>query len=78
MKLIDCIKLIDLSNGIIEEEFKKHECLKQAIKLLNPYKCETFNPFNDQSKIMDTKELILILFKVVQELKKEIDTLKAN
>ena len=78
MELIDCIKSIDLSNGITEEEFEKHECLKQGFKLFNPYKDEFNNPLNDQRKIMDTEELIIILFKVVQQLKNEIDTLKAN
>jgi hypothetical protein len=67
MKLIDCFKSINLSNGITKEELEKYECLKKPIYYLD----------NDVT-YLHSEELILILFKAVQELKNEIDSLKGN
>ena len=72
MKLIDCIKSIDFSNEIKKEEFKQFPCLADAIFTLKKTDEETGIEYTDDNK------LILILFKAVQELKNEIDILKAE
>lgn len=78
MNISDCIKSLDLSNGITQEQLQKHSCLSVAIPTrsllmgISPDLKEDIEDF----KIIDTDELIVILFKAVQELKAEIDALK--
>lgn len=72
MKVIDCIKSIDFSNEINKEEFKQFPCLEDAVFTLKKPDEDTGIEYTDESK------LILILFRAVQELKNEIDTLKAK
>ena len=71
MELCDCIKSLDLSDGITKEELCKYPCLAIAI-------AETKINDNDCVEYINTDKLNLILFKAVQELKTEIDTLKGN
>jgi len=70
MELCDCIKSLDLSDGITKEELCKYPCLAIAIaeSRLNEEDCVEY---------INTDKLILTLFKAVKELKNEIDTLKA-
>jgi hypothetical protein len=72
MKVNDCIKLIDFSNEIKKEEFKQFPCLANAVFTLKKPDEDTGIEYIDEHK------LILILFRAVQELKNEIDTLKAK
>jgi len=65
MDICDCIKQLDLSGGITENELERFPCLETCID----------NEQIDMYKIK-TDRLILVLFKAVQELKTEIDTLK--
>lgn len=78
MNISDCIKSLDLSNGITQEQLQKYSCLSVATRSslvgINPDLEEDTEDF----KIIDTDELILILFKAVKELKAEIDALKAK
>ena len=62
-----CIKQLDLSGTYIpESELKKFPCLANSVSLINN--------FDHASQ----DKLILILFKAVQQLKIELDSLKAN
>jgi hypothetical protein len=67
MDICDCIKQLDLSGGITESELERFPCLETCID----------NEQIDMYKIK-TDRLITILFKAVQELKNEIDVLKAK
>jgi hypothetical protein len=62
-----CIKSLDLSNGIVDTELAKFPCLTGCIDTtqVEMYKIKT-------------DELILILFKAVQQLQTEIDALKTK
>jgi hypothetical protein len=71
MNLCDCIKSIDLSNGMTKNELQKYSCLAVGIKDLKDFSL-------DNITYIDNEELILILFKAVQQLKNEIDTLKMS
>jgi len=71
MNLCDCIKSIDLSNGMTKNELQKYSCLAVAIKDLKDFSLHNITYINNE-------ELILILFKAVQQLKNEIDTLKMS
>mgnify|MGYP003662160443 CR=1 FL=1 len=67
MDICDCIKQLDLSGGITETELERFPCLETCID----------NEQIDMYKIK-TDRLIIVLFKAVQQLKNEIDTLKGN
>jgi len=71
MDLCSCIKSIDLSNGITKNELQKHSCLAVNIKTFKDFSPSNINYINND-------ELILTLFKAVQQLKNEIDTLKMS
>jgi hypothetical protein len=71
MDLCDCIKSIDLSNGMTKNELQKYSCLAVSIKDLKDFSLANITYINNE-------ELILILFKAVQQLKNEIDTLKMS
>ena len=64
MNLCDCIEMFDLSEGITIEELKKHPSLADAVY------------YDSGVDYINRDKLIAILFKAVQELKTEIDTLK--
>ena len=73
MNICDCIKSLNLSEKIEKEELKRFPCLAVAVKPLR--NVENENEINEEYIMKD--DLILILFKAVQELKNEIDILKA-
>lgn len=70
MELCDCIKNIDLDDYVKIEQLRMYPCLAVAIS-----SCK-INPEDDDIYYTDKDKLITILFKAVQELKTEIDTLK--
>ena len=64
MEICDSIGTLNLNEGIIKEELKKHNSLANAV-------------FHDTGlDFLDRDKIILILYKAVQELKTEIDNLK--
>ena len=64
MEICDSIGTLNLNEGIIKEELKKHNSLANAV-------------FHDSGlDFLDRDKLISILFRAVQELKTEIDNLK--
>lgn len=65
MEILDCIKQLDLSGGITETELERFPCLEVCVN-------------NDEIDIykLQTDKLILVLFKAIQQLQTEIDTLK--
>ena len=65
MDICDCIKQLDLSGGITTTELERFPCLECCVDDNNI----------DMYKIK-TDKLILVLFKAVQQLQNEIDTLK--
>lgn len=75
MEVCECIKSLNLSENIEKEELKRFPCLAVAVKQLRNLENENENELNKDYILKD--DLILILFKAVQELKNEIDTLKA-
>ena len=78
MDICECIKSLNLSEKIEKEELKRYPCLADAVKVLrniNENENENENELNIE--YIRTDDLILILFKAVQELKNEIDILKA-
>lgn len=72
MKLCDCIKSLDLTECIKKEELKMHPCLEDAVFTLKGHQDDDDIDYTNKDK------LITILFRAVQELKKEIDTFKGN
>ncbi len=73
MELCDCIKSLNLSDSIKKEELYKYPCLEVAIEK------EIFIDKDDKTEEFINKDkLTLILFRAIQELKNEIDILKAN
>ena len=71
MELCDCIEGLDLTECIKKEELRTHSCLEDAVYTLKVHQDDEGVDYTDKDK------LITILFRAVQELKKEIDTLKA-
>lgn len=65
MDILDCIKQLDLSGGITVTELERFPCLEVCVN-------------NDEIDIykLQTDKLILVLFKAIQQLQTEIDTLK--
>ena len=72
MELCDCIKSLDLTECIKKEELRMHPCLEDAVFTLKGHQDDDDVDYTNKDK------LITILFRAVQELKKEIDTLKAK
>ena len=72
MNLCDCIQKFDLSEGITIEELKRHSKLADTIYHVK------IQPKDDGYDYIDKDKLITILFKAIQELKNEIDILKAK
>jgi len=70
MELCDCIKSLDLTECIKEEELRMYPCLEDAVYTLKVHQDDEGVDYTDKDK------LILILFRAVKELKNEIDTLK--
>jgi hypothetical protein len=72
MELCDCIKSLDLTECIKKEELRLHSCLEDAVFTLkgHQYDCDV--------DYINKDKLITILFRAVQELKNEIDILKAK
>jgi len=68
-----CIKLLDLSGGITTTELKRFPCLESSVTKLEDIPLNVNLP-----DFVNTDKLILVLFKAVQQLQTEIDTLKAN
>ena len=71
MELCDCIKSLDLTECIKKEELRMYPCLALAIEKsrLNEEDCVEY---------LNTDKLILVLFKAIQQLQTEIDTLKSG
>jgi hypothetical protein len=70
MDICDCIKQLDLSGGITTPELERFPCLETCI-----CRCENCPEYIKNQPNPD--KLILVLFRAVQELKNEIDILKA-
>jgi hypothetical protein len=71
MHICDCIKNLTLDECILKEELLNHDCLAIAIG-------EVKITDNESSQYTNNDKLILILFKAIQELKAEIDSLKSS
>jgi hypothetical protein len=71
MDICDCIKQLDLLSGITTPELERFPCLEVCI-----CRCENCPEYSKNQPNPD--KLILVLFKAIQELKNEIDMLKAN
>jgi hypothetical protein len=71
MHICDCIKNLTLDECILKEELLDHDCLAIAIgkAKINDTEC---------SEYINNDKLTLILFKAIQELKAEIDSLKSS
>jgi hypothetical protein len=72
MELCDCIKSLDLTECIKKEELRMHSCLEDAVFTLKGHQYDGDVDYTNKDK------LITILFRAVQELKNEIDILKAK
>ncbi len=72
MDVCNCIKSLDLTECIKKEELRMYPCLEDAVYTLKVHQDDEGVDYTDKDK------LITILFKAVQELKREIDTLKGN
>jgi hypothetical protein len=72
MKLCECIKSLDLTECIKEEELRMYPCLEDAVYTLKVHQDDEGVDYTDKDK------LITILFRAVKELKNEIDTLKSG
>ena len=67
MELCDCIRMLDLSNGITKEQLKRHPLLADTIYHVK------IQPEDDGVDYIDKDKLISILFEAIQELKNKID-----
>ena len=81
MNISDCIKNLDLSDGVTATEINKYPCLKNTKDLPDSvYQ----NPLEIMDKgiilppLVPVTKSVAILYKAVQELKAEIDALKAK
>ena len=75
MNYCDCIKQLDMSNGITSTEIDKYPCLRD-IKDLPDTNVDPFEiPIHP---LVPTTKSIAILYKAIKELKAEIDTLKVK
>ena len=72
MDVCNCIKSLDLTECIKKEELRMYPCLEDAVYTVKIYEDD------DASEYINNDKLITILFRAVQELKREIDTLKGN
>lgn len=72
MDVCNCIKSLDLTERIKEEELRTHPCLEDAVYTLKIHQDDEGVDYTDKDK------LITILFRAVQQLKTEIDTLKGK
>jgi len=70
MNVCNCIKSLDITECIKKEELRMYPCLEDAVY--------TSKIYEDDEEYINNDKLIIILFKAVQELKAEIDTLKAK
>ncbi len=73
MELCDCIKFLNLSDNIKKEELIKYPCLSDAV-----HKQIIIDKDDIIEEFINTNTLTLILFRAIQELKNEIDILKAK
>lgn len=81
MNYCDCIKKLDLSNGVTSTEIDKHPCLRDIKDLPD-------NLYHDPLEMIDkgiippmpvpVTKSIAILYKAIQELKSEIELLKTE
>ncbi len=72
MELCDCIKSLNLTECIKKEELRLYPCLEDAVYTLKVHQDDPGIDYTDKDK------LITILFRAIQELKNEIDILKAK
>jgi hypothetical protein len=81
MNFCDCIGKLDLSNGVTFTEIDKHPCLRD-IKDLPDYllhdPLEMLNKKIIPKPPVPSSKSIAIIYKAIQELKTEIDILKAD
>ena len=81
MSVCDCIKQLDMSNGITSTEIDKHPCLRD-IKDLPDYllqdPLEMINKGIIPPMPVPVTKSVAILYKAIQELKAEVDTLKTE
>lgn len=75
MNTCDCIKQLDTSKGITQTEINRFACLKNTAHW-TPQSDK--DPLKDQLDVVPSTQLIAILFKAVQELKADLDALKAT
>ncbi len=75
MNFCDCIKQLDMSNGITSTEIDKYPCLRDIKDLpttnADPFEISTH-------PLVPTSKSIAILYKAIQELKAEVEALKAK
>lgn len=81
MNYCDCIGKLDLSNGVTSTEINKYPCLKN-VKDLPDYllqdPLEMINKGIIPPRPVPVTQSVAILYKAIQELKAEIDVLKAK
>jgi hypothetical protein len=81
MNYCDCIKKLDLSNGVTSTEIDKHPCLRDIKDLpddLTKNIIENINKGIIPTPPVPVTKSVAILYKAIQELKAEIDTLKSE
>jgi hypothetical protein len=76
MNISDCIKSLDLSNGLTTEELQRYACLNVANRNMGEGLSDDLREEVGDIILIDNHELAVILFKAFQELKGEIDLLK--
>jgi hypothetical protein len=72
MNVCNCIKSLDITECIKKEELRMYPCLEDAVYTSKIYEDD------DTPEYINNDKLITILFRAIQELKNEIDMLKAN
>ena len=72
MDVCNCIKSLDITECIKKEELRMYPCLADTVYTVKIYEDD------DTCEYINNDKLITILFRAVQELKKEIDTFKGN
>lgn len=72
MDVCNCIKSLDITECIKKEELRMYHCLEDAVYTSKIYEDD------DGVETIITDKLITILFRAVQQLKTEIDTLKGK
>lgn len=81
MSVCDCIKKLNLTNGVTSTEIDKYPCLKNVKDLpddLTKNLIENINKGIIPPMPVPVTKSVAILYKAIQELKAEIDALKTE